>query len=131
MLVSEADTVISGRHAKSPGKCPAKGIIAAEAERCSELIDIASGLAKAGARFIQPDGFDVRRRGAMESGFEPSTELPIGEMRQAGQGVHRKIAVEVRPDMGGDFHCAVGGLKLKSQWFGVLLLAARTLHEDD
>ena len=67
----------------------------------------------------------------MESRLESATELAIGEVRQARQGVHRKIAIEVGANVSGDYCCAIGGVELKPQRFGVLFLPSRTLHEDD
>lgn len=59
----------------------------------------------------------------MEVGFEAATELPVGEPGEASQRIDGEVGFEVGTNVGSGLGCSVGGLELKLQGFGILLLS--------
>jgi len=67
----------------------------------------------------------------VEVGFEAATELPVGEPGEASQRIDGEVGFEVGTNVGSGLGCSVGGLELKLQGFGILLLSTWAFHEDD
>ncbi len=122
VVSNEAAAVLLGSNPELLHKRAPEAVWITKTHGIGDVFNRATGGRQPFARFIEPQSLYERRRSAVEFALEAAGKLPRAEIDALGQRFHGEVLIEVSHYPGREIGETTGGLDLKFQGLGILLL---------